>query len=186
MKDHFTLKLEQPVTDDLKLPDWITFINDKTMVKERLVPVVDSVMDDLGLRFRATREYRPSDEDWGVEERREGLNRTYRVILQEDYDLPPGLVERIRLLPGVESLLKYTLNPASVTLGPSLRNQRIPCSATLIWSTKSRPVTSSIDWSTFNGCELNPGKYMRQRARPDPRLPRPDRAVSPKSGDDRG
>ena len=54
------------------------------------------------LAFWVTREYEPASQTWNADEHRLGLNRTYRLILQEDYGLPAGLVEQIRLLPAVE------------------------------------------------------------------------------------
>jgi len=42
------------------------------------------------------------------------LNRTYRMILQEDYALPRDLVERIRLAPAVESAHAIDIAEAEV------------------------------------------------------------------------
>lgn len=103
MKEHFILKLHHQLPGYLSIPDWRDFINNKTVVKEDLNPDFDRLMNDAGVKFWVTREYRPAGPQWDAEERRDGLNRTYRIILQQDYSLPEDLVQRIRLIPSVES-----------------------------------------------------------------------------------
>jgi len=102
VKQHIVLKLRTELAGGLDLPDWQDFINDKSVVRERLEPDVDRLMADAGLRFWVTREYKPAGETWNADERRLGIDRTYRLILQEDSTLPRGLVDRIRLIPSVE------------------------------------------------------------------------------------
>ncbi len=102
MKHHLVLKLHRQLAEDLAIPDWLTFINDKSVVKEDVDPEVDRLMREIGAKFWVTREYRPAGAQWNVDEAREGLNRTYRLILQEDYAVPPSLVDRIKLVPSVE------------------------------------------------------------------------------------
>jgi thermitase len=101
MKHHVVVKLHWPVAEDLRIPDWLTFIDDKSVVRDTIEPGIDRTMRDLGLKFWATREYQPAGDRWSPEEAREGLDRTYRLILQEDYALPPDLVARIKRLPAV-------------------------------------------------------------------------------------
>lgn len=102
MKHHLILKLRQPLADDLRIPDWVTFIADKSVVKEDLDAGVDRLMGDIGARFWVTREYRPAGTGWSPDEIRQGLERIYRLILQQDYQLPPDLLQRIRRIPSVE------------------------------------------------------------------------------------
>jgi hypothetical protein len=64
---------------------------------------VDKLFADAGTTFWVTLEFDPQAEDrWNPEEIQEGLNRTYRIILQRDYRIPEDLVERIKLIPQVE------------------------------------------------------------------------------------
>jgi thermitase len=112
VKQHIVVKLRAELADGLDLPDWQDFVSDKSLVRERLEPDVDRLMADAGLRFWVTREYKPAGESWNVDERRLGINRTYRLILQEDYGLPSGLVERIRLLPSVEEAHELEIGSA--------------------------------------------------------------------------
>lgn len=122
MKHHLILKLFEQLTDNTEIPDWLNFINDKTVVRESINPDVDRLMNDYGLKFWLTREYRPGEKQWKRDEMREGLNRTYRLILQRDYDLPKNLVEQIKLLPSVEDARKLEIIETEVP-DPSLSTQ---------------------------------------------------------------
>lgn len=102
MKHHLVLKLFQQLTDDQNLPDWTAFINDKTVIRENLIPDVDRLMRELSIKFWVTKEYKPAAGDWNKDEIQHGLNRTYRMILQDDYNLPGNLLSRIKLIPAVE------------------------------------------------------------------------------------
>lgn len=102
MKHHVVVKLRKQLAGGLEIPDWQDFINDKSVVREQLEPDVDRLMRDAGLAFWVTREYKPASDAWNADEQRLGLDRTYRLILQEDYGLPAGLVQNIKLLPAVE------------------------------------------------------------------------------------
>jgi thermitase len=102
MKPHIVLKLYRQLAEDINIPDWQDFINDKTVVKEHVLPEIDRLMDEHNFKFWLTREYKPAGPTWSPEEIHEGLNRTYRLILQHNYDLPIDLVRKIKLFPSVE------------------------------------------------------------------------------------
>src|SRR5262252_869552 len=104
MNEHLVVKLKKRLPDDDDIPDWVEFIHDKSFVKESLLPDFDRIMREAGARFWVTSEHHAigPGEVWTSDEERHGLDRTYRVILQDDYDLPPDLIARIRLLPSVE------------------------------------------------------------------------------------
>jgi len=102
MKFHIVLKLQQPLSGDAAIPYWIDFINNKALVRESVNPEVDRLMNEMGMKFWVTREYRQATSQPSPEEIASGLDRTYRMILQQDYKLPPDLVRRIRLIPSVE------------------------------------------------------------------------------------
>ena len=122
MKQHIIVKLHQPVKTDSTIPDWLAFIHNKAVVKESLHSDIDTLMAASNLKFWVTKEYRPAGLAWSNEEIAQGLDRTYRLILQEDDQLPGELVERIRLLPAVEEVRK--LNVGEVDLPrPELASQ---------------------------------------------------------------
>lgn len=103
MKHHIVVKLHRPLPDDSAIPDWVNFIQDKSVVRETLNPTFDRIMAGAGLKFWVTREYQPAAGPWDEAERAQGLHRTYRVILQEDYRVPVDLLQRITALPEVEN-----------------------------------------------------------------------------------
>ncbi|HXT14984.1 MAG TPA: S8 family serine peptidase [Gemmatimonadaceae bacterium] len=119
MKQHLVVKLYKRLRDDDDIPDWLDFIHDKSFVKERLVPDFDRVMRDAGAKFWVVSEHKPAGEYWTDDEVRHGLDRVYRVILQDDYDLPPDLVARIRLVPGVEGIHDLAVGEADIPTRPT-------------------------------------------------------------------
>jgi hypothetical protein len=102
MKHHIVIKLHQQLTDSMRVPYWVDFIADKSIVRESVNTEIDRLMRDLGMKFWLTKEYQIGVPDPSAEEVHQGLDRIYRMILQQDYDIPPDLAERIRLLPSVE------------------------------------------------------------------------------------
>jgi thermitase len=100
---HIVVKLRNVLPGDLGIPDWHHFIGDKSVVHEQVEPGIDRVMRGHRLEFWLTREYAPAGVTWNDDEIRHGLDRTYRLILQGDAPLPPGLVQEIRALLPVES-----------------------------------------------------------------------------------
>jgi subtilisin family serine protease len=102
MKQSITFKMRDRIGGNGPIPYWVDFITDKSVVRESAVPELDRLMAQSALKFWLTKEYRLAEPGPSPEEIAEGLDRTYRMILQEDYDLPPNLIARIRLVPGVE------------------------------------------------------------------------------------
>ena len=102
MNHHYVVKLRQPLPDDSKVPDWVDFITDKSRSRESIDAAVDDLFRRSGLKFWVTKEYKPAAHDWSPEEKAQGLNRTYRLILQDDYQLPRNLVEKVNLIPWIE------------------------------------------------------------------------------------
>src|ERR1700754_4102215 len=131
MKYHVIAKLVRELPDGLGLPDWQDFITDKSVVREHLEPAVDAVMAEFGLRFWVTREYRPAAATWSADERRHGLDRTYRLILQQDGRVPAELLERLRGLPTIEEARGLEVGAAPL---PELAGQAsaIPRAADMI------------------------------------------------------
>jgi thermitase len=114
MKQHIVLKLSQPLQNAERIPYWIDFIHDKSITRESVNPEIDRVMREVAAKFWLTKEYRLSEPGPSTEEIREGLDRTYRMILQQDYDLPSDLVARIRLTPSVEDARELDVTEAAL------------------------------------------------------------------------
>jgi subtilisin family serine protease len=114
MKHHVVLKLHQQLSDDRNVPDWQEFINNKTFVRESVNPEVDRLMAGYDLPFWLTREYKTAGKDWSRQEVEQGLNRTYRLILQKDCELPADLLTRLKHLPSVEDAREMTVAEAEL------------------------------------------------------------------------
>ena len=109
MKPHLIIKLKTGI-DAIDAPYWVDFIDNRSMAVDRFQQDIDKLMQNNQLRFWVTKEYKPKQQHsvdpvtngWSKEEVESGLNRIYRIILQEDKNLSPDLVEQIRLIPVVE------------------------------------------------------------------------------------
>jgi thermitase len=141
MNDHIVVKLHRRVADDLDVPDWHHFIGDKSTVHERVEPEIERVMREHGLRFWLTREYAPAGGAWNDDERRHGLDRTYRLILQGPQPLPRGVVDEIRRVPAVESA--HAIDVAEAPLPPVATQTSVfgPSPAELIHLTYAKELT---------------------------------------------
>lgn len=104
MKQHIVLKLRRRHPDDDNIPDWVTFINDKSREKESINAAVDKVLHQFGVEYWLTNEFTPAGIDWGTQEIRNGLDRTYRVIVREPPELPVGLIAALKQIPIVEEV----------------------------------------------------------------------------------
>jgi thermitase len=100
MKPHIGVQLREP--SPAPLAHWSAILTDKRAAADRLLPSVDAVLDRHHVPVWATREYEPASGTWSDDERLAGLNRMYRLILQEHSEIPDGLVEDIALVPAVE------------------------------------------------------------------------------------
>jgi thermitase len=134
---HLVVKLRRALDAGLDVPDWHHFILNKSVVHEQIEPSVDRVMRDYRAPFWLTREYAPAGADWDDEERRHGLDRTYRLILQHDDRLPAALVEAIRALPVVERV--HGVDVAAAPLRSSPRRAQSAPSGPAISSTSLTP-----------------------------------------------
>jgi thermitase len=102
MKHHVVIKLHDQLSNSDSIPYWIDFITDKSVVRESVNIAVDHLMCELGMKFWLAKEYKLHALVPTEEEIREGLDRTYRMILQQDYQIPANLIGRIQLMPFVE------------------------------------------------------------------------------------
>lgn len=102
MKQHLVIKLRALPASDFDPPQWQRFISDKSRIVETLTPEFDGLMLTWGIRFWVTREYELMRAEGSKLEAAQGLERTFRVIFQQDRALPPDLAQRVAALPGIE------------------------------------------------------------------------------------
>lgn len=103
MKLHLIVKLNRNAPPlNYPVPQWQSFIRDKSLIVDTLEPRFDADMRGEGLDFWVTREFAPAGTGWSEDEVRAGLDRIFRIILQNDAQLPDRLIARIRLNPSFE------------------------------------------------------------------------------------
>jgi subtilisin family serine protease len=127
MKQHLIIKLTQRHPDDDDIPDWVAMIDDKAGVPERVNREVDKVLRGLGCRYWMANEYAPAGIDWDETETRHGLDRTYRIILQDDRELPPGISALLQRLPSVQDasplrVVQSEINPPALAKPASIND----------------------------------------------------------------
>lgn len=134
MKPHIIVKLKEGV-EPVRAPYWADFIDNKSTAVENLDKHFDEVMRKRKKKFWVTSEFKPEHKDqdllnkqWSSEEIKSGLNRIYRIILQEDSGIPPELIEDIKLIPIVEKAAPGTVGISklpeeslSLSLGTNLK-----------------------------------------------------------------
>ena len=107
MKNHVVVKLRRPVPEPPVIPDWVTFITDKSRevmsVDRGVAGGVDRVLHDAGREFWVTHEYTPAVEDWSPEELHHGLDRTYRLVMTTETPLADDVLRRLAAVPSVQS-----------------------------------------------------------------------------------
>jgi len=133
MRDHAVLKMRTTLSDDAGIPSWLDFIADKSRIRETVNPDVDRLLHELGLKVWVTREYKPAQADWSADERREGLDRTYRLIFQQDSELPEDLVDRLVAIPSVEIASRLSVGSAHIPAVSSQTSFTAPDVADLIY-----------------------------------------------------
>ncbi|HYR11753.1 MAG TPA: S8 family serine peptidase [Longimicrobium sp.] len=102
MKPHLEVRLRAGVAPP-EAPYWVDVIRDRSLSTERFHPEVDRVLSKHRVPVWVTRAYPPQGGGaWSPEELAAGLDRVYRLVLQESRTIPPSLLDDIRLVPIVE------------------------------------------------------------------------------------
>jgi thermitase len=102
VRPHLRVKLAPTARVDEPIPYWEDVIADKSQARTSFYGPVDDVLARRGVPVWVTHEYRPAAAAFSADEVASGLNRIYRLILQQDEHVPPGLVQEIELVPSVE------------------------------------------------------------------------------------
>lgn len=116
MKPHLVIKLKNPL--NARLSYWEDILTNKLDVPTSVSHDIDRLMlQQYRLPFWLTANYRPQGNTWSKLERQSGFNRIYRLILQRNTSIPPALIDKLRLLPEVESA--YAGEVAAAPIPPS-------------------------------------------------------------------
>ena len=87
-----------------QLPHWQDLLSDAKLAITHIHPSIDSLFEAYDLLVWVTHEYKPASQDWDVAEQASGLDRVYRLILQQQRDIPNRLIQDLAVLPLVEEV----------------------------------------------------------------------------------
>ena len=158
MKDHAVLKMYEPLAGDASIPNWQDFISDKSVIRDTVNAEVDRLLRDLGLSVWVTREYKPAQLAWSADERREGLDRTYRLVFQQDYELPEDFVDRLLHLPSVEMASRLSVGSARLP-----KPETLTCVSCFDWRGSMLPEFDRFGLFTHQEALGRVGKAMSGR-----------------------
>ncbi|MGH7596283.1 MAG: S8 family peptidase [bacterium] len=131
MRPHLIIQIADGVMP-FELPHWSSIIENKSGAATAAHPLLDRVFAQYRLPVWITREYQPHAGAWSNEEIQSRLNRYYRIILQEDAEIPAGLIRDISLLPIIRHVrmgaVGHTdlpeLQPAPMSLATGISSRR--------------------------------------------------------------
>jgi len=103
MKSHVIVKINN--TDVLPdLPHWSDILNERKQVSNTFFEQIDQILERYNVRVFPTREFKPKNVQWSPEEIASGVNRVYRLILQDNKEIPEIMIRDISLLPAIEKI----------------------------------------------------------------------------------
>ena len=115
MKHHLVVKLRRAISEPPRIPDWVTFITDKSAEITTAEPGLDAVLHGANRAFWVTHEYAPARENWAPLELEHGLDRSYRLVMQGEATRFPGdLMTRLSALPSVETARQLEIGGAPI------------------------------------------------------------------------
>jgi thermitase len=115
VKHHLVVKMRRLIPEPPRIPDWISFITDKSSVVTSANAEVDAALHARGLQFWVTHEYAPALDGWAALEVHHGLDRTYRLVMQQtETRLPDDVVLAVASLPSVESAHQLEVGGAEI------------------------------------------------------------------------
>jgi subtilisin family serine protease len=100
MKNHIKIKLKKAISPGFVY--WQDILVDKSSATSHLHPTIDPILAEFHLPVWVTQEYRSANKQWDTAELATGLDRVYRLILQQDQEIPVQLIQRLLALPMVE------------------------------------------------------------------------------------
>lgn len=102
MKSHIKIKLKEAVSPGFV--HWQDILLDKSLATSHLHTTIDQIFREFQLPVWVTQEYRPANDQWNTAELATGLTRVYRLILQQDQEIPTQLIQRLSNLAIVEEV----------------------------------------------------------------------------------
>ena len=102
MKSHIKIRLREAVSPGFV--HWQDILHDKSLATSHLYLTIDQILNEFRVPVWVAQEYRSANEQWSTEELATGLDRVYRLILQQDQEIPTRLIQRLSNLPIVQEV----------------------------------------------------------------------------------
>lgn len=127
MKPHIRVKFKENVRCT-EAPHWESLLTNENNVVTQLHPDIDRLFIRYKVPIWVTQEYKPEGQAWSPAERASGLDRVYRLILQQDQDIPPNLIREISTVPVVKEVQVGAVGQADL---PSMRAMQMDATTDL-------------------------------------------------------
>ena len=101
MKPHIEFKVRRGAPTP-PAPFWEEILTEKSGASAEAHPEITRLLARYAIPVWVTRGYAPSGAEWSPTEIASGLNRIYRLVLQENRTVPAELIRNIELLPFIE------------------------------------------------------------------------------------
>jgi hypothetical protein len=150
LKKHYTIKLNKSFEKTLpdKYPYWKDIIKDKSLSVESFYPAFDNFFNSHDIKFWVTKEYKPKNITWDSDEIAAELNLKFRIILQNDYKLPPNFIDQLRSIPYIEEASEIEVVETDIPVQPiSIQTSFVPQkTAELIYLNYAKVITKGSPW----------------------------------------
>lgn len=103
MKPHLVIKASASFYVPT-MPFWGDVALGKSKASSSFSTHVDRLFQEFNLDFIVTSEYPKKHDNWTDDEIKAEINRFYRIILLEETNFPPALLNRLELLPEIEQV----------------------------------------------------------------------------------
>src|SRR5688572_4183089 len=113
MKNHLIVWVDQGKSI-VDIPFWGDLIRKDNLKADKFYPEIVSVFKKHKVPVLYSKEYKPKVQEWSSDEVRSGLDRVFRIILQEDGKFPPGLIRDISLVPFVKKVKPGAIGVADI------------------------------------------------------------------------
>lgn len=113
MKNHLIIWIDQG-KGIVDIPFWGDLIRKDNLKADKFYPEIVSVFKKHKVPVLYSKEYKPKLQEWSADEVGSGLDRVFRVILQEDRKFPPELVNDISLVPYVKRVKPGEIGVADI------------------------------------------------------------------------
>ena len=113
MKNHLIIWIDQG-KDVVDIPFWGDLIKNDNLKAQRFYPEIASLFRKHNVPVLYSKEYKPKLQQWSAEEVESGLNRVFRIILQQDRQFPKDLISDISLVPYVKKVKPGEIGVADI------------------------------------------------------------------------